>query len=143
MQKISIDHAIEQIVKKDPKYPKDAYNFVREALDFTIKEQKKASDKDHHVTGQELLEGVRNFALQQFGPLTFTVLNHWNLKKCEDIGEIVFNMVSMRILKTTKTDSIEDFKQGYSFKDAFQRPFEPSGLRKNHRASPQNIGELS
>lgn len=129
MQKLSIEQAVEQIVQKDSRYHPDAYQFVRDALGYTIKAQKKVNGgKERHVSGKELLEGVRLFALEQFGPLAFTVLKYWNLCKSEDVGEIVFNMVSMNILKTTETDSREDFKEGYNFEEAFRRPFEPSGI---------------
>ncbi len=127
MQKISIEEAIEQIVKKDPRYPKESYHFIREILDFTIKHFKKNTlGSDRHVSGKELLEGVRLYSLQEFGPLAFTVLTEWNLRTCEDIGEVVYNMVSMRILKTTANDSRDDFKNGYHFEEALRKPFEPS-----------------
>jgi len=148
MQKISVEQAIEQIVKKDPRYPVDAYIFVREALDFTIKELKKTSEnprlagagsgkaKERHVTGQQLLGGVRDYALQQFGPLVLTVLNHWNLRKGEDIGDVVYNMVSMSILNTCENDSREDFKNSYNFEETFQHPFEPSRKQSRRSSSP-------
>jgi uncharacterized repeat protein (TIGR04138 family) len=128
MQKISIEEAIEQIVKKDPRYPKDAYHFVRDALDYTIKHQKKnPQGKEQHVNGKELLVGVQNFALHEYGPLSFTLLKYWNLHRSDDIGEVVYNMVSMRILRTTEKDSQDDFKDGYDFEETFRRPFEPEG----------------
>jgi len=126
MQKLSIEQAVDQIVQADSRYHKEAYEFVRLALDFTIKRIKKtAAGKERHVSGRELLEGVRDFALQEYGPLSCTVLNYWGLKRCEDIGEVVFNMVNINLLKTTEQDSREDFRNGYDFTDAFQRPFEP------------------
>ena len=87
--------------------------------------KKNTPAKDQHITGKELLDGIREYALQQFGPLAYTVLKHWNLCKCEDIGNMVFNMVDMQILKKTEHDSREDFKGGYDFEEAFRRPFEP------------------
>lgn len=127
MQKISIDQAIEEILRNDTRYHHDAYEFIREALDFTIKQHKKSNaGKERHINGKELLEGVRLYALDQYGPLACTVLQSWNICRCEDVGEIVFNMVDMSILKTTETDSREDFKKGFDFKEAFRRPFEPS-----------------
>src|SRR5687768_11621248 len=98
MQQLSIDEAIDQILKRDPRYPREAYHFIREALDFTIKRLKKGgSPEERHISGQELLEGTRKYALEHYGPLAFTVLSYWNLNRCEDIGELVFNMVEMRI----------------------------------------------
>ncbi len=125
MQNISVEQVIEQTVKKDPRYHKDAYEFVREALDFTIKKMKKnAAGKERHVSGKELLEGVRGYAIQEYGPLAHTLLAYWNLHRCEDIGEIVFNMVDRCILKATENDSREDFKDGYDFEKAFCQPFQ-------------------
>ncbi len=126
MQKISIDQAIEQILQADPRYHRDAYEFVRQALDFTIKRVKKSgAGKERHVCGKELLEGLRDFALEEFGPLALTVLEYWGIHRCEDIGEVVFNMVDINLLKTTEQDSRNDFKNGYDFREAFQRPFDP------------------
>jgi len=133
MEKISPDQVIEQIVRKDPRYPLDAYHFVRAALDFTVKQHKKdlvrgrPATGPQHVTGKQLLEGIRRYALHEYGPLTLTLLNHWNIRTTEDVGEIVFNMVEMQILNRTETDSREDFKNGYDFNQAFRAPFEPAG----------------
>lgn len=134
MQKISIDHAIEQLIQTDSRYLKDAYHFVREGLDFTIKQHKKKpyGSKEHHISGKELLDGIRQYALQEFGPLAYTVMNYWNIRTTEDFGEIVFNLVSIRILKTSETDTKEDFKNGYDFVEAFVRPFEPQNKKPSH-----------
>lgn len=127
MQRISIDEAIDQVVRKDPRYPAEAYHFVREALDFTVKQfRKEAIGPERHVSGKELLTGIRQYALREYGPLACTVLNYWRLRRCEDVGEIVYNMVSLRILKTTDKDSREDFRDGYDFEEAFRKPFEPA-----------------
>jgi len=145
MQKISIKQAIEQLTKSDSRYPEDAYHFVREALDFTIKQEKKkpVGPREHHITGKDLLEGVRAFALKEYGPLSHTVLKYWNLKRSEDIGEVVYNLVSIRILKTSENDSKNDFKNGYDFKEAFVHPFEPSNFpRTKTPSSQQGIEKL-
>ncbi len=129
MQKLSFAEAIEKIRQQDTRYAEDAYYFMREALDSSMKLYKKpqhGSAKDRHVTGQELLEGIRQFALQQFGPLTETVLEYWGIKRGEDFGEIVFNMVEIGILGKTDKDSRTDFAGGYDFHDAFVKPFLPS-----------------
>ena len=129
MQKVSFAEAIEKVRQQDPRYAEDAYYFMREALDFSMKLYKKpqhGSAKDRHVSGQELLEGIRQFALQQFGPLTMTVLEYWGVRRGEDFGEIVFNMVESGILGKTDKDSRADFAGGYDFHDAFAKPFLPS-----------------
>jgi uncharacterized repeat protein (TIGR04138 family) len=117
----------ETVISKDTRYSRDAYFFVREALDFTQEHIKKENGgKPRHVSGQELLEGIRLFTLQQFGPMARTVLDEWGIRRCEDFGEIVFNMVEHKILSKTDKDSREDFKGGYDFRDAFEKPFIPS-----------------
>jgi uncharacterized repeat protein (TIGR04138 family) len=126
MQEVNFDEAVEQIFAKDPRYARDAYVFLREALDFTQKIiGKENHGKVRHVTGQELLDGIRQFALVQFGPMTKTVLEEWGIKNCRDFGELVFNMVEISLLAKTDKDSREDFQEGYDFTDAFCKPFWP------------------
>ena len=128
MQEINFDEAVEKLYAQDPRFSREAYHFTREALDFT---QKLVSRENkgtvRHVTGQELLEGVRQYALQQYGPMTITVLEEWGIRNCRDFGEIVFNMVESRLLAKTDKDTRDDFQNGYDFKDAFQKPFLPEG----------------
>jgi uncharacterized repeat protein (TIGR04138 family) len=131
MQEIDFDEALEQILAKDSHYTRDAYTFVREALDFTQKlAGKESRGQIRHVSGQELLEGIRQFALQQFGPMTATVFEEWGLRHCRDFGEIVFNMVEIGLLAKTERDSRADFQNGYDFTDAFRKPFWPQGKLK-------------
>ena len=138
MEKISTEQAIEAIIEKDPRYPREAYEFVRESLDCTIRLfRKDAVGKERHVTGKELLEGMRRHALDQFGPLAHTVLTSWNLRTGEDGGEIVFNMVNARVLSKTDRDKREDFQNGYDFEEAFKRPFEPPP-RTSAQPTPQS-----
>ena len=95
MHTANFDEALDQIVLKDPRYHRDAYLFIREALDHTQRIINKATKSEkgeksesrqsvgddlvegkvRHVTGQELLSGIRDYALDQFGPMTLTVLN--------------------------------------------------------------------
>jgi uncharacterized repeat protein (TIGR04138 family) len=130
MQAASFEEAIDHIATQDTRYHREAYFFLREALDHTQKMTGKPPKKNevHHVSGQELLDGIRDYALQQFGPMTVTVLEEWGVKCCEDFGEIVFNMVETKLLAKTEQDSREDFKKGYDFHEAFRKPFLPSGL---------------
>ena len=79
---------------------------------------KQSSGSIRHITGQELLDGIRQFALQQFGPMTVTVFEEWGVKTA-DFGDIVFNMVEISLLAKTDKDSRDDFT------DAFRKPFWP------------------
>ena len=83
----------------------------------------------NHLTGQQLLEGIRLFALDQYGPMARSVLEHWGIKNCRDFGNIVFNLVECQVLGKTEEDCPEDFDGGYDFKTAFDMPYEPSKKR--------------
>ena len=127
MQKIGFAEALDSIVTSDPRYQRDAYVFLRDALDFTTKQQKKIKGATvRHVSGPELLEGVRQYALKEFGPLVITVFDNWGIHSCEDIGNMVFNLIGAGIFGKTEEDSIEDFKNVYDFEEAFVKPFAPT-----------------
>jgi len=127
MKKISFQETVERIARENPCYDGHVYYFLREALDYTIKLFDKPLDgPSRHVSGTELLDGIRKFALQEFGPMTKTVLNRWGIKRCEDFGEIVFLMVESGVLGKTDEDRKEDFSGGYDFDTAFSKPFQPA-----------------
>jgi uncharacterized repeat protein (TIGR04138 family) len=126
MQEVSFEESLARIQAKDPRYHREAYLFVREALDHTQKTiGKDPRGRIRHVTGQELLAGIRDFALQQFGPMAQAVLEAWGIHRCEDFGEIVFNMIDVGWLAKTSKDSRADFANGYDFEEAFRKPFLP------------------
>jgi uncharacterized repeat protein (TIGR04138 family) len=126
MQKIGFAEALDSIIANDPRYARDAYVFLRDALDFTTKQQKKVKGTTvRHVSGPELLEGVRVYALKEFGPMVMTVFAYWGLHASEDVGHMVFNLIGAGIFGKTDEDSIEDFKNVYQFADTFVKPFEP------------------
>src|SRR5207247_8009932 len=114
------------IFASDPRYQRDAYVVLRDALDFTTKQQKKIKGVSvRHVTGPELLDGVRKYALKEFGPMVITVFDNWGIHSCEDIGNMVFNLIGSGVFGKTEEDSIEDFKNVYDFREAFVKPFAP------------------
>lgn len=129
MQDLDFNEVVDLICKEDPRYDKKAYTFIRQGLDHTVKEiKKKDAGKpraSQHVTGAELLDGLRIYALDQYGPLTKTVLNSWGIKRCTDFGEIVFNLIEYNVFSKTENDRREDFVDLYSFEDAFVKPFLP------------------
>jgi uncharacterized repeat protein (TIGR04138 family) len=127
MHAVNFDAVLEQIVAEDHRYPCDAYLFLREALDHTQKMIGRPKKNEvRHVSGKELLEGVREYALQQFGPMTIMVFEEWGIQSTDDFGEIVFNMVEANLLAKTDHDSREDFRNGYDFFETFRAPFLPS-----------------
>jgi uncharacterized repeat protein (TIGR04138 family) len=126
MQKIGFAEALDSIVRSDPRYQRDAYVFLRDALDFTTKQQKKAKGTSiRHVTGPELLEGLRQYALREFGPMVVTVFDSWGIHSSGDIGNMVFNLIGAGIFGKTEEDSIEDFRNVYDFEEVFVKPFAP------------------
>ena len=128
MQEVNFELGLERILAKDSRYSREAYSFIREALDFTQKQISRDNrDVIRHITGQELLDGTRRYALQQFGPMTVMVFEDWGVKRCTDFGEIVFNMVDAGLLAKTEKDSREDFQNGYDFTEAFRKPYLPEG----------------
>jgi uncharacterized repeat protein (TIGR04138 family) len=125
MQKFDFCEKLEHIFQADSRFDREAYHFLRDALDFTIKARKKARETDAHVTGQQLLEGVRQYALRQYGPMAPTVFDFWGVHRCEDFGDMVFNFIRAGVFGKSETDSVDDFKGGYSFHEAFIAPYLP------------------
>lgn len=125
----SFYNIVEEICGKDSRYKPDSYEFVMQALHFTQKKLKRQG----HITGKELSEGIRDFALDQYGPMAGTVLIYWGITKTADFGNIVFNMISKNLLKKTDSDSISDFDNVYDFGVVFgsspNRFFRPAGLQ--------------
>lgn len=111
---------IEKIIAGDGQYKFEAYSFVMAALHYAVSK----FEKPRHVTGKELLEGIRRYALDQYGPLARTVLNYWGIFETEDFGKIVFALVDAGILRKQPEDKIEDFKGIYQFKEAFDQGYQ-------------------
>ncbi|MBA3849203.1 MAG: hypothetical protein C0502_04305 [Opitutus sp.] len=138
MQDLEFTEIVELICKEDPRFDRKAYTFIRQALDHTVKDLRKRQPertaKSQHVSGPELLAGVRDFALDQFGPLAKTVLNSWGVTRCSDFGDLVFNLIDYNVFSKTDSDRREDFGEIYDFDEAFVKPFAPK-LTRSRRAS--------
>ncbi len=111
------DDPIADIIRKDPRYPRAAYEFVREALQHTVEEL----PKQRHVTAHELLKGLREYARSEFGPLARDVFDSWNVRETSDFGRIVFHLVEAGEMGKTDEDDVKDFDAVYRFEDAFPR----------------------
>lgn len=122
------------ICKEDTRFDRKAYDFIRLGLDHTVKELKSKessrASRSRHVSGPELLEGLRVYALEQFGPLTKTVLESWGIHRCSDFGDIVFNLIEYNVFSKTDNDRREDFSDLYTFEEAFVKPFLPANSRR-------------
>ena len=141
--------AVDAIIAEDSRFERDAYLFVRDALEYTTRRlQKQYPGKlpgECHVSGAQLLEGLRLYALEQFGPMVLTVFDHWRVRSCEDIGTIVFNLIEAREFGKAEGDTIEDFRSGYSFQNAFVKPFRPqkkAALKPMKRRRPDSVPKI-
>lgn len=123
------DDLLRDLVARDPRYRSDAYRFVFEGLDYTLKSKGRAGG---HVSGRELLEGIRDFALDQFGGLAGLVFDQWGVRCTGDFGEIVFNLVEAGLMGKTESDSREDFRDVYAFSEVFR--VDAASPQKSRRA---------
>ena len=114
-----MDPKFNELLSKDSRYKIEAYFFVLAALEYTRED----TGKPKHVTGPELLEGIRKFGLEQYGIMTKTVFESWGVKTTNDFGQIVFNMVNAEVLSKTEEDKIEDFENVYDFTEVFERNY--------------------
>jgi len=106
---------IQKLIDSNSRYKFEAYSFVMAALHFTMS----SLPKPRHVSGQEFCEGIKRYAMDQFGPLAQTVLGYWGIKETLDFGHIVFALVEAGLMRKTEEDSLDDFKNVYDFKTAF------------------------
>jgi uncharacterized repeat protein (TIGR04138 family) len=123
------NEVVSLILKEDKRYDRGAYLFVREALDYTVKEMGQPSEKPgrtRHVSGRDLCEGARDYALEQYGPMASTLLKTWGVSETMDLGEIVYNLVELEVFGTQEGDRKEDFIDIFDFEEAFEKPFLPA-----------------
>jgi len=115
-----------EVTQRDPRYAYEAYEFVFLALQHTQKMLQPVSEggapvePEHHVSGPELLHGIRALALVEFGMMARTVLSRWGIRRTDDFGEIVFNLVKADLLKKTDDDRLEDFHQVFDLNEALE-----------------------
>ena len=102
----TFEDAVSRIVRKDPRFAERAYSFLKD------------------VSGQELLEGFRDYALAQFGPMASTVMKEWGLRNGKNVGEMVFLLIEEDVFSKQPEDSLDDFKGFMSFRKAFEEPYE-------------------
>ncbi|GJM20133.1 MAG: hypothetical protein DHS20C15_00480 [Planctomycetota bacterium] len=120
-----LDSAISCLAASDRRYQEEAYHFVFRALDFVVDQQADTGGRplstDQHISALALLDGLREYALDLYGPLARLVLERWGVRRTEDFGEIVFGLVEGRLLNKQETDRKADFRNGFNFREAFDR----------------------
>jgi uncharacterized repeat protein (TIGR04138 family) len=122
------DPLLRKLALKDGRYAPEAFHFLYESLDHAVKLAGRENEEGtaRHVTGQELLAGMRQNAIEQFGPLAGAVWRAWGIRDTLDWGRIVFLLVEEGMLNRQETDSIEDFRAGFDFDAAFVTSYRPA-----------------
>lgn len=108
-------------------YAPEAFVFVQEGLAYTadkVHGKKTVLQADRHVTGRELSEGLRELAIARWGMLARLVLERWGIFSTMDFGRIVYAMISAGLFSKTDRDTIEDFKNVYDFRKAFDAGYQ-------------------
>lgn len=117
---------LEEVVAELDRYPIEAFLFLQEGLNFAVQQfhgQQNADGTPRHVSGQQLCQGLRDFALNRWGRLARTVLRRWGINSTYDFGRIVFALISAKMLDKTEQDEIDDFRDVYDFRAAFEADY--------------------
>ena len=118
MNGIIIDEdVLDRLRERNPRFHETAYLFVLSALHYVIEHL----SEQRHISGRELAEGVRDLALERFGPMARTVLEHWGIRETADVGDLVFALVDCGILIKQEDDALDDFRDVFDFDEAFER----------------------
>jgi uncharacterized repeat protein (TIGR04138 family) len=110
------DDVLDKLQERNPRFHAHSYIFVLQALHRVIH----SLEAPRHVSGRELAQGVRELALERFGPMARTVLQHWGVHDTDDVGRVVFAMVEQGILIKQEEDQLEDFEDVFDFEEAFE-----------------------
>jgi uncharacterized repeat protein (TIGR04138 family) len=142
MTKVPFEQSVSKATARDPRYAADAYAFLRDSLDHTIRAIQKGRGREPgHVSGPELCKGLRDYAVQQYGPMVPTILEAWGIRSTRDIGEMVFNLIEAGAFSKSDTDTPADFDNVYDFDDAFVKPFLPSRGMKPGTSQDRKKGQ--
>lgn len=119
--------SIQDLALKDGRYSPEAFRFLFESLNHAVRVagKEEAQGPEKHVSGQQVLEGMRLNALEMFGPLAAQVWRSWGVHTSMDWGHIVFLLVEHEMLNRQETDTIDDFAQGFDFDEAFVASYRP------------------
>jgi uncharacterized repeat protein (TIGR04138 family) len=125
-------HAMRDLLAEDERFKLEAYQFIREALQYAHENITEPAEVEpdtgrpatRHVTGQQLCEACRLYAIDQYGYLAKMVLANWNIHSTSDFGELVYNLIRIEQMRKSDTDRREDFDDAYNFDDAFEPEFQ-------------------
>lgn len=128
MQVAQFEESVASIIRRESRYDGFAYFFLKDALDFTLKRvMEETGGQGRHVSGKELLEGFRDLAIEQFGPMAATLMDEWGVRECRDVGNMVFQLIEEQVFGKQDSDKPEDFNEVFDFHKALREPFLPAG----------------
>ncbi len=140
MQAMEFEQSVVSILKRDKRFDAAAYFFLKEALDFTLKRIAESNKgQARHVSGPELLVGFRDCALEQFGPMASTLMSEWSIRKCQDVGDMVFHLIEEQVFGKQESDKKEDFSESFDFEASLIAPFLPSARHIAGREPSRDI----
>ena len=144
MQAMQFEQSVVSILKRDKRFDPHAYFFIKDALDFTLKRIAESNGgQARHVSGPELLAGCRDFALEQFGPMASTLMNEWSIRKCQDVGDMVFHLIEEQVFGKQESDTKEDFSEIFDFQASLIAPFVPKSRTVNPEKAPRGERAVS
>jgi uncharacterized repeat protein (TIGR04138 family) len=125
------EKSLQEVVDEVDRYPIEAFVFLQQGLGFAVnrihgelKDDGGDAMVSRHITGQQLCDGLREYALHQWGMLARVVLARWRINSTLDFGRIVFALIAAGHMQKTETDTIEDFRNVYDFKTAFDGSYQ-------------------
>ncbi len=120
-----IDSKFRALARNERRFRPGAYHFILDSLDYVSQYlgKNRKSGLSRHVSVEEFLEGIREYALDEYGPLARVVLEYLGIYSTEDIGDLVFQLVELGYLNRQDTEQKEDFSNGFDFKEVFEENF--------------------
>lgn len=140
-----MSHPLKQVLDSDPRYSVEAYEFIRDALGYAhdvmqlgvaSSSDDDQAEKERHLTGQELCEASRRYAIEEYGLMAKVVLNNWGIYSTSDFGELVYNLIRVDMMRKSPSDQREDFNDVFDFDKAFLEDFDFAASLKSQRRSP-------
>lgn len=125
----TFQEVIQQFLLEDPRYGMDAYFFVHEGFEYTMRRRREeAEDKGGNapanLSAEELSAGLRDYALDEFGPMAAFTLGEWGIRTTSDFGELVYNLIKMKLFSSNKGDKREDFDGVFDLQAELRKPYE-------------------
>lgn len=120
------EEAVRTICRSDKRFKMDGYHFLRDALEHTVETLRSdETEENRHVTGREMVQGVVELALKEYGSMALPVLTTWGVERDEDIGTMVFNLIDAGAFRKSDGDSPDDFRNVVNLKEELLKPFRP------------------